>query len=125
MRFDEGKLYLIPGVLVGRGVVYAPWSVRGIFLEDTACSTQGGDNPLASNISTDRVSSQDLKPENILLDSTGHVKLRLLGLCKESIDETTVTHTFCGTIEYGSGNSRGLVMERLWTGGLGALMYDR
>ena len=22
------------------------------------------------------------------------------GLCKESIDETSVTHTFCGTIEY-------------------------
>ena len=68
---------------------------------------------------------RDLKPENILLDATGHVKLTDFGLCKESIDEQTVTmilrkitwynciekdgiakifcqvtHTFCGTIEY-------------------------
>ena len=43
---------------------------------------------------------RDLKPENILLDASGHVKLTDFGLCKESIDEETVTHTFCGTIEY-------------------------
>ena len=34
---------------------------------------------------------RDLKPENILLDATGHVKLTDFGLCKESIDEQTVT----------------------------------
>ena len=28
------------------------------------------------------------------------MKLTDFGLCKESIDEETVTHTFCGTIEY-------------------------
>jgi serine/threonine protein kinase len=42
----------------------------------------------------------DLKPENILLDSHGHVKLTDFGLCKESVQDGGITHTFCGTIEY-------------------------
>lgn len=35
-----------------------------------------------------------------VMSSLGHVKLTDFGLCKESIFEDNVTHTFCGTIEY-------------------------
>lgn len=34
------------------------------------------------------------------ISSSGHIKLTDFGLCKESVHEDAVTHTFCGTIEY-------------------------
>uniref|UniRef100_A0AAQ5YJC0 Ribosomal protein S6 kinase n=1 Tax=Amphiprion ocellaris TaxID=80972 RepID=A0AAQ5YJC0_AMPOC len=72
------------------------------------------------------LSGKHLKPENIMLNNNGHVKLTDFGLCKESIHDGTVTHTFCGTIEYmapeilmRSGHNRAVDW---WS--LGALMYD-
>lgn len=54
------------------------------------------------------------------------MKLTDFGLCKESVDGNTMTHTFCGTIEYMAPE----VLMRTGHGkavdwwSLGALMYD-
>ncbi|XP_029658890.1 ribosomal protein S6 kinase beta-1-like [Formica exsecta] len=94
-----GKLYLILEYLCG-GELFTYLDREGIFLEDTACFYLSEIILALQHLHNQGIIYRDLKPENILLDAEGHVKLTDFGLCKEHIQEGTVTHTFCGTIEY-------------------------
>merc|ERR1711962_1709257 len=122
----KGKLYLILEYLSG-GELFMHLEREGIFLEEHACFYVSEITLALEHLHRQGIIYRDLKPENILLDSRGHVKLTDFGLCKESIiDETSVTHTFCGTIEYmapeiltRSGHGKAVDW---WS--LGALMYD-
>ncbi|XP_043826083.1 ribosomal protein S6 kinase beta-2 isoform X1 [Dromiciops gliroides] len=120
-----GKLYLILECLSG-GELFMQLEREGIFLEDTACFYLGEITLALGHLHSQGIIYRDLKPENIMLSSQGHIKLTDFGLCKESIHEGSVTHTFCGTIEYmapeiltRSGHNRAVDW---WS--LGALMYD-
>jgi len=95
-------------------------------MEDTACFYLAEITLAIEHLHAQGIIYRDLKPENILLDHEGHVKLTDFGLCKESIHDGTMTHTFCGTIEYmapeilmRSGHGKAVDW---WS--LGALMYD-
>uniref|UniRef100_A0A452E0D6 Ribosomal protein S6 kinase beta-2 n=1 Tax=Capra hircus TaxID=9925 RepID=A0A452E0D6_CAPHI len=120
-----GKLYLILECLSG-GELFTHLEREGIFLEDTACFYLSEITLALGHLHFQGIIYRDLKPENIMLNSQGHIKLTDFGLCKESIHEGAVTHTFCGTIEYmapeilvRSGHNRAVDW---WS--LGALMYD-
>ncbi|XP_011896834.1 PREDICTED: ribosomal protein S6 kinase beta-2 isoform X3 [Cercocebus atys] len=120
-----GKLYLILECLSG-GELFMHLEREGIFLEDTACFYLAEITLALGHLHSQGIIYRDLKPENIMLSSQGHIKLTDFGLCKESIHEGAVTHTFCGTIEYmapeilvRSGHNRAVDW---WS--LGALMYD-
>ncbi|XP_032836469.1 ribosomal protein S6 kinase beta-2-like isoform X1 [Petromyzon marinus] len=120
-----GKLYLILEFLSG-GELFMQLEREGIFMEDTACFYLAEISLALGHLHTHGIIYRDLKPENVMLSHLGHVKLTDFGLCKESIHDGSVTHTFCGTIEY-------MAPEILTRGGhnrsvdwwsLGALMYD-
>lgn len=120
-----GKLYLILEYLPG-GELFMQLEREGIFMEDTACFYLAEISVAIEHLHSQGIIYRDLKPENILLDAHGHVKLTDFGLCKESINDGSVTHTFCGTIEYmapeiltRSGHGKAVDW---WS--LGALMYD-
>ncbi|OCT92228.1 hypothetical protein XELAEV_18015284mg [Xenopus laevis] len=120
-----GKLYLILEYLSG-GELFMQLEREGIFMEDTACFYLAEISMALGHLHQKGIIYRDLKPENIMLNLQGHVKLTDFGLCKESIHDGTVTHTFCGTIEYmapeilmRSGHNRAVDW---WS--LGALMYD-
>lgn len=124
--FQTGdKLYLILECLSG-GELFMQLEREGIFMEDTACFYLGEITLALGHLHSQGIIYRDLKPENIMLNHQGHIKLTDFGLCKESIHDGAVTHTFCGTIEYmapeilmHSGHNRAVDW---WS--LGALMYD-
>lgn len=120
-----GKLYLILEYLSG-GELFMHLEREGIFLEDTTCFYLSEIILALEHLHSLGIIYRDLKPENILLDAQGHVKLTDFGLCKEHIEGSIVTHTFCGTIEYmapeiltRSGHGKAVDW---WS--LGALMFD-
>ncbi|KAF6030808.1 hypothetical protein EB796_010884 [Bugula neritina] len=94
-----GKLYLILEYLPG-GELFMQLEREGIFMEDMACFYLAEITLAIEHLHGQGIIYRDLKPENILLTTQGHIKLTDFGLCKESIDEGLMTHTFCGTIEY-------------------------
>ncbi|XP_046840899.1 ribosomal protein S6 kinase beta-1-like [Xenia sp. Carnegie-2017] len=121
----DGKLYLILEYLSG-GELFMHLEREGIFMEDAATFYLSEITLALEHLHKQGIIYRDLKPENILLQADGHVKLTDFGLCKESIFEDNVTHTFCGTIEYmapeiltRSGHGKAVDW---WS--LGALMYD-
>ena len=121
----HNKLYLILEYL-GGGELFMLLDKEGIFMEDTASFYLGEITLALEHLHSNGIIYRDLKPENILLNRSGHIKLTDFGLCKESLEEGSVTHTFCGTIEYmapeiltRSGHDKAVDW---WS--LGALMYD-
>ncbi|XP_040574880.1 ribosomal protein S6 kinase beta-1 [Lepeophtheirus salmonis] len=121
----KGKLYLILEFCSG-GELFTHLDREGIFMEEKACFYVAEIILALEHLHHQGIIYRDLKPENILLDAQGHVKLTDFGLCKESIVGNSVTHTFCGTIEYMAPEiltRSGHAKEVDWWS-LGALMYD-
>ncbi|XP_069835689.1 ribosomal protein S6 kinase beta-2 [Dendropsophus ebraccatus] len=95
----HGKLYLILECLSG-GELFLHLEREGIFMEDTACFYLAEITLALGHLHSLGIIYRDLKPENVMLSAHGHIKLTDFGMCKESIHGDSVTHTFCGTVEY-------------------------
>ncbi|KAM4636122.1 ribosomal protein S6 kinase beta-2 [Discoglossus pictus] len=95
----QGKLYLILECLSG-GELFMRLEKEGIFMEDTASFYLAEITLALGHLHSLGIIYRDLKPENVMLSAHGHIKLTDFGLCKESIHGDSVTHTFCGTVEY-------------------------
>ncbi|CAI9566449.1 unnamed protein product, partial [Staurois parvus] len=95
----HGKLYLILECLSG-GELFLHLEREGIFMEDTACFYLAEIALALGHLHSLGIIYRDLKPENVMLSAHGHIKLTDFGMCKESIHGDSVTHTFCGTVEY-------------------------
>ncbi|XP_040176768.1 ribosomal protein S6 kinase beta-2 isoform X2 [Rana temporaria] len=121
----HGKLYLILECLSG-GELFLQLERERIFMEDTACFYLAEIALALGHLHSLGIIYRDLKPENVMLGVHGHIKLTDFGMCKESIHGDSVTHTFCGTVEYMApeilahkGHNRAVDW---WS--LGILLYD-
>eukprot|EP00800_Vazella_pourtalesii_P005413 TRINITY_DN16347_c0_g1_i1.p1 TRINITY_DN16347_c0_g1~~TRINITY_DN16347_c0_g1_i1.p1 ORF type:complete len:473 (+),score=20.15 TRINITY_DN16347_c0_g1_i1:117-1535(+) len=121
----NGKLYLILEYLSG-GELFALLEKEGIFLEDVATFYLAQITLALEHLHCHGIIYRDLKPENIMLSQIGNIVLTDFGMSKEGLTDSSLTHTFCGTIEYMAPE----ILQRTghnksvdwWS--LGALMYD-
>lgn len=95
----ETKLYLIMDFINGGEMFFHLQKEKMFSLERV--TFYGAEICLAlSHLHESGIVYRDLKPENLLLTNEGHVVMTDFGLCKDGMDSTTRTGTFCGTPEY-------------------------
>eukprot|EP00808_Paulinella_micropora_P030886 g70897.t1 len=95
----SGKLYMVLDYFTG-GELFFHLKQKGCFDEKQARFYISEIALAIHCLHQKDIVYRDLKPENVLLDMDGHVRLTDFGLSKESVNGTTLTHTFCGTPEY-------------------------
>lgn len=121
----EGKLYLILDFLQG-GDLFSRLAKEVMFTEEDVTFYMAELILALEHLHSIGIVYRDLKPENILLDSAGHISLTDFGLSKESLDDSQMTYSFCGTIEYMAPevvNRRGHSVAADWWS-LGVLMFE-
>ncbi|KAI6190555.1 Ribosomal protein S6 kinase alpha-2, protein [Aphelenchoides bicaudatus] len=95
----DSKFYLVMDFMRG-GDLFTRMSEEGMFKEDHARFYLAELTLALGHLHAAGIVYRDLKPENILLDEEGHLSIVDFGLSKENTCRTTVTYSFCGTIEY-------------------------
>lgn len=100
--FYLSEITLALGHLHSQGIIYRDLKPENVMLSSQGVHACGGGRRAPGRGVRGRRAWRAGVPTNPPAPgaSSGHIKLTDFGLCKESIHEGTVTHTFCGTIEY-------------------------